>query len=179
MNLAEQYIKDVVSGKQLVGKLTKLAVERHLKDLERADKMGWEFDPEAGEFVINFIMCMRHTKGSFAKKRFCLQGWQAFILYVIFGWKIKATGKRRFKKAYVEVSRKNGKSELAAAIGNYMLCGDGEYGAEVYAAATKRDQAKKVFDPAVSMMKQARAESASLKSQTTVLKLFHAPFRRL
>lgn len=171
MNLAKQYIEEVISGKRLVCNYVKLAVERHQNDLKNAELNGWVFDEAAALLVINFVKSLRHTKGSYAKKRFNLQGWQAFIVWVLFGWKDKATGFRRFNKAYIEVSRKNGKSELAAAIGLYMLLLDNEFGAEVYAAATKRDQAKKVFDPARSMIIQARAESKYLKKTTEALKL--------
>jgi phage terminase large subunit-like protein len=169
LNLAKKYIDDVMTGRQVACEYVKKAVERHVNDLQIAEEKGWFFDEDSAQFVIDFVSFLRHTKGSFAKKRFNLQPWQAFIFWVIFGWKNKETGFRRFKKAYIEVSRKNGKSEIGAALGIYMLIADGEYGAEVYAAATKRDQARKVFDPAKSMLKQARAESKSLKKSTTVL----------
>ena len=80
-----------------------------------------------------------------------VERWQIFILASVFGWVIKATGKRRFRVADVIVPRKNAKSTLAAVIGNYMLAVDGEFGAEVYSGATSQDQAMEVFRPAPLM----------------------------
>lgn len=160
--LAQAYIKDVTSGRAVVGRKTRLAVERHLSDLKSAKANGWYFDETEAEIALAFISFLRHTKGEHAKKNFRLQPFQAFIIYVLFGWQMAATGKRRFRKAYIRMARKNGKSELAAAIGLYMLIADGEPGAEVYSAATIRDQAKKVFDPAATMMRMAKNEDPDL-----------------
>lgn len=162
IELAKKYIDDVISGKAVVGKKARRAVERHLNDLKIAKKKGWYFDEVEAEIALFFISCLRHTKGEWAKKPFGIQPFQAFIIYCLFGWRDTDTGRRRFRKAYIRMARKNGKSELAAAIGCYMLIADGEDGAEVYSAATIRDQAKKVFDPAARMMRMLKNEDVEL-----------------
>lgn len=162
IHLAKQYIQDVTSGKVVVGRKARLAVERHLNDLKIAEEKGWCFDEVEAEIALTFISFLRHTKGEWAKKPFRLQPFQAFIIYCLFGWRDKATGRRRFRKAYIRMARKNGKSELAAAIGCYMLIADGEPGAEVYSAATIRDQAKKVFDPAARMMRMLKNDDPDI-----------------
>lgn len=151
MNAAERYIEDVMSGKQVAGRLTKLAVERHLKDLKRDDLV---FDREAGEKVINFFPLLKHYKGKqFNEKPFVLSDWQAFIYYMLFGWK-RLDGRRRFTVSYTEVAKKNGKTMMCAGGGLYMLRFDGEPGSEVYSAATNKDQASEVFNMAKSMVEK-------------------------
>ena len=126
------------------------------------------FDPDAADRAITFIKALRHTKGEFANKRFLLQPFQAFIIASIFGWIRKDNGKRRYTKAYIEVARKNGKTELAAAIGVYMQFADKEQGAEVYSAATKKDQSKICFKAAAAMVRKMKAESPTLDKMITV-----------
>jgi phage terminase large subunit-like protein len=152
VNSAEQYILDVKSGKQVVCLYVKLAIDRHLNDLKRKDIY---FDVKAGEKAMKFFSFLKHSKGAeFAGKEFILSPWQAFIVYSLFGWKYP-DGTRRFSFSYTEVAKKNGKSTLAAGIGLYMLVADGEQGAEVYSAATIRDQAKIVFDEAKRMVQKS------------------------
>ena len=79
------------------------------------------FDSRAADHAIGFIECLRHSKGEWRGQLLVLSGWERFIVANLFGWKWQATGRRRFKRAYVEVPRKNGKSTLAAAIALYML----------------------------------------------------------
>lgn len=94
-----------------------------------------------------------HVKGAqFAGKLLVLSDWQCFITCVVFGWVHKKTGFRRFKVAYVEVPRKNGKSAWASGIALYMLAADAELGAEVYSAATAKEQARIVWDTAKKMV---------------------------
>jgi len=146
---AEQYIDDVLSGKELVCKWVRLAVERHVNDLKRQNTKNfpYHFDAEAPKKVIRFIkkFC-HHVKGEFANRRetVVLSPWQQFIVWVVFGWKRK-NGKRKYNTVFIEVGKKNGKSTFVAAIGLYMLIADGEEGPEIYSAATVRDQAKIVF----------------------------------
>jgi phage terminase large subunit-like protein len=149
-NNAEEYIDQVLNKKILVGKYVRLAVERHVNDLKRTDIY---FDRKAGDRAIQFFGFLKHTKGRvFAGKDFELSGWQAFIIYSLFGWK-NLNGDRRFRLSYTEVAKKNGKSTLAAGIGLYMMIADKEPGAEVYSCATNRDQAKIVFNEARNMVK--------------------------
>ncbi|EBU3626892.1 TPA: phage portal protein [Salmonella enterica subsp. houtenae] len=102
---------------------------------------------------------MPHTSGEWARRKLRIEfePWQKFALGVPFGWVRKDTGFRRFTEIYIEVPRKNGKSAIAAAVGNYMFCADGEYAAEVYCGATTEKQAWKVFAPALAMVKKLPA----------------------
>jgi phage terminase large subunit-like protein len=167
IELANTYITLVLEGTIRVGKKARQAVERHLRDLEIAQEKGWVFDETEAVIAMTFVSFLRHTKGEHAKTNFRLQPFQAFMLHQIFGWRM-ADGTRRFRKAYIRMARKNGKSELAAAIALYMLVADGEPGAEVYAAATIRDQAKKVFDPAAAMMRMLKKDDAEINRITKV-----------
>lgn len=166
--LAKKYIKDVAAGRITVGKKARLAVERHLSDLKIAKKKGWYFDDTEAEIALVFISYLRHTKGAWAKQPFQLQPHQAFIIYCLFGWRIKGSRLRRFRKIYIRMARKGGKSEFAAAIGLFMLIADGEIGAEVYSAATVLDQARYVFDKAASMARMLKREDPDLQKQMKV-----------
>ena len=148
---ARAYIDDVLKGRIVAGRLVRLAVERHQRDLKTAKDRGLRFDPKAAKRVLDFFGRLRHSKGEWAGQPFVLAPWQAFILWVVFGW-MRADGSRRFRTAYHEVSRKNGKSTLAAGVGLYLFAADQEAGAEVYTAATKRDQARIVHSEAVRMV---------------------------
>lgn len=128
------------------------AVERFEQDLL---KSKWEFNEQLANKAITFIEHMPHTKGKWATegKTLKLEPWQKFIVANLFGW-VDGNGRRRFREAYVQVPRKNGKSALAAALGLYMQVADGEKGAEVYSGATNLPQAKEVFKPAWLMMQK-------------------------
>lgn len=137
-HVALDYAREVVAGDRLACRWVRLACERFIRDLERPEI---RFDGAAADRAIAFIESFRHYKGEWAGRRMVLEPWQKFVIANIFGWKWADTGLRRFKYAHVEVPRKNGKTLLAAGISLYMLCADGEGGAEVYNAATKKDQA--------------------------------------
>ncbi len=113
---------------------------------------GYIYDVAKAEKACKFIEQMPHTKGKWAaqKKKLILEGWQCFIVCNLFGW-VNESGLRRFRKAYLKIPRKNGKSLFAAAIGHYMFSKDGEFGAEVYSGATTEKQAWEVFGPAKLM----------------------------
>lgn len=149
---AELYAEQVRSGEILVCEYVHLAVERYYVDLDRALDMGRYFDKKAAMRAIHFIEKLKHTKGEWAGQRFRLEPWQQFVLWNIFGWK-NADGTRRFRYAYIEIARKNGKTALSAGIGLYMLFADGESRPEVYSAATVKDQAKICFSDAVEIVK--------------------------
>jgi phage terminase large subunit-like protein len=102
--------------------------------------------------AVRFINNLTHTKGEWAGKTFNLRPWQRGFIDPLFGT-MKANGRRRYRTCYVEIPRKNGKSEIAAAIALYMLIGDGEQGAEVYSAAVDREQASLVFGVAAQMVR--------------------------
>ena len=114
------------------------------------------YDKEKADRVVKFIENLRHTKGKWANKRFWLLPWQEQIVRDIFGI-IKEDGTRQFKTAFVEIPKKNGKSELAAAIALYLLFADNEPSAEVYGAAADRQQASIVFDVAKQMVEMSPA----------------------
>ena len=114
------------------------------------------YDKSKADRAVNFIENLRHTKGKWAGKRFWLLPWQEQIIRDIFGI-VKADGKRQFRTAYVEIGKKNGKSELAAAVALYLLYADGESSAEVYGAASDRQQASIVFDVAKRMVEMTPA----------------------
>lgn len=165
--IATQYARDVVDGNIVACKWVRLACRRHLNDLERAAQ-GWkyEWNPELttaegkayrpADRVCHFIELLPHIKGEWAAKRenIVLQRWQVFFTASIFGWINKETGRRRFRIADLIVPRKNAKSTVAAGIGLYCLCADGEHGAEVYSGATSEDQAYEVFEPAKLMARK-------------------------
>jgi len=120
------------------GRLERLAVERWRRF---AANEAYYYDAEAAERVCEIFSLLRHTSGSYYRKNFRLLPWQQFVLRWIFGWKYKESGRRVTRKCYVEVAKKNGKSELAGALGLYGAFFDGEAGAECYSAANKYDQA--------------------------------------
>ncbi len=160
--IATEYAQDVVDGNIISNKYHRLACERHLKDLKKAESndSAFLFNPELidnngkkyypAQRICQFVEMMPHIKGDWAARGelILLERWQIFVLASIFGWIVKATGKRRFRQADLYISRKNAKSALGAAIGLYMLALDGEFGAEVYSGASSKDQAYEVFRPA-------------------------------
>lgn len=167
---AARYCQAVTNGEIAVCKWVRLAVSRHLADLEASldPAYPYEFQGEKGAKVCRFVELMPHTKGKWAanKEKLVLGDWQCFLVVVGFGWINRfgtRAGKRRFTSFYWEIPRKNGKSALVAALGNYMLTSDGEYGAEVYCGATTEKQAWEVFGPARLMLKRSEAFTAKLR----------------
>lgn len=161
---AARYVREVRSGKVPVCELGRLACDRHVADLRRARTRAfkYKYDKAAAERACTFIEMMPHTKGRWAQKRLTLrlEDWQCFEICMLFGWLHKKKDEhgnhlRRFRKEYKKVPRKNGKSALEAAKSLYMLCADGEYGAEIYCGATSEKQAHEVFKPAQIMAQRA------------------------
>lgn len=164
-DIATQYARDVVEARIPSCKWHRLACQRHLSDLAKADGDAWPYswNPELidssgktyrpAERICRFAELMPHIKGDWAAKglRIRLERWQVFILASIYGWIHAGTGKRRYRVADLFVPRKNAKSTIASVIGNYMLAVDDEFGAEVYSGATSQDQAMEVFRPALLM----------------------------
>jgi phage terminase large subunit-like protein len=148
------YVRGVRSGKIVACHWVKAAVERHVSDLRNGHERGLYFDEAAGHRVLEFFSLLQHSKGKWAGTPIVLEPWEQFILWVVFGWK-KSNGTRRFKTAYLEIARKNGKSTLAAGVGLYLLMADGEKGAEVFSAATKLDQAKITWIEAARMARKS------------------------
>jgi len=161
--VAVKYATDVITGAIVAGKLLKLAAKRFIQDLKFGPARGIVFDRNAAQHVVDFFGTLHHSKGEWGPRAgspkgdpFMLAPWQVFILANMFGF-LRADGTRRFRTAHIEVARKNGKTTLMAGIGLYMLAADGEPGSEVYSVATKKDQAREVFDEAVRMAKKSRA----------------------
>ena len=144
MNIAEKYIDDVLNGRVLVCEHVKNAVNRYINDRES----GWMFSENYAQHAIDFIEQLEHTTGDYAGKPFALEGWQAFIVWNLFGF-LNPDGSRRFTRSYIEVPRKNGKSTFSSAVMLYGLIADDESAAQVYSAATKLDQAMMVFSESV------------------------------
>lgn len=156
-----QYVDSVLSGKLVVGENIKLACIRFQNDLKN-DK--WDFREDKVDRAIRFIGMLKHFTGKSSGKHFILEPWQQFIVANIIGFYYKGTDIRRFNSSYIEVSRKNGKTALAAALCMYFLIADGEDGAEVDLAANSRDQAKVAFDFCYQFSKQLDPKGLILKS---------------
>lgn len=146
------YMHGVLDGRIPACELCKRAVQRQLDDLEHASERGFRFDRQAAEHATRFFPFLRHSKGEWAGQPFLLEPWEQFITWCVFGWK-RADGMRRYRTAYIEVPRKNGKTTWLAGTGIYLLVADGEPGAEVYSAGTKRDQARLSHAEATRMVK--------------------------
>lgn len=149
---AKRYITKVLDGKIPACRWVKFACLRQKQDLERKknSKFPYHFDRKKANKPCKFIECLCHVKGPKAGECIHLEDWQCFIITTIFGW-VDDNGYRRFSQAYIEVGRGNGKSTFCSGIGLYMLCADGELGADIYSFATTRDQARIVFDDALAM----------------------------
>ncbi|MBN6186322.1 terminase large subunit [Aneurinibacillus sp. BA2021] len=152
-----QYAESVIKGKILACQFIIQACQRHLDDLKKAKKRGYYFDEEAADHAIEFFDYLKHSKGEWAGQSFSLELWQKFIIGSIFGWKRKKDGMRRFRTAYIEIPRKNGKSTFVSGIGLYLLVADDEPGAEIYTAATKREQAKITHSESTRMVRSSPA----------------------
>lgn len=169
---ATVYAQSVVDGKIIAGSHVRAACQRHIDDLLNADKRGLVFDTEKSQKVYNFFeKILKLNGGKFEGKPFVLHESQAFILGSLFGWVWKESGKRRFRRAYIEIGKGNGKSPLVGGIGIYGMIADGEARAEIYAAASKRDQAMILFRDARAMVEQ----SPALKGQLVVTGGDHTP----
>ncbi len=162
LHKAEKYITGVIDGTIPASKLVRLAFERHRRDLAEGSTRGLTFSKKQAKRAIDFIETFcHHSQGEWAGTKFVLQPWQAALLWILYGWSFTDTGYRRYRYAYVELAKGNGKSCLASGIALYELIGSGEPGSEVYSVATRKDQARIVFSEAERMVKQ----SPSLKSR--------------
>ena len=150
----QQYVADVLNGEQVAGEMARHACRRHAADLETGHQRGLHFDEQAARMAIAFFMVLNHWKGEWAGQPVMLEPWQQFVVANLFGWK-REDGTRRFRTCYLEVARKNGKTTMAAGIGLYLMLADGEPGAEVYTAATKRDQARIAHRDATEMVQRS------------------------
>ena len=148
----------MTAGVIIAGPKVRAACARHLRDLEEGPARGLCWSPEMAAYAISFTGFIRQSKGEWRGKPLELQPWQKFIVGCCFGWQAKdedGKWRRRFRTAYVEVPKKNGKSTMCGFVGLYGLVGDGEPGAEVYAAATAKQQALIVFNEAREMVRSS------------------------
>ena len=154
---ARRYADGVVSGLIPACRFVYLACERQLNELQSPPN-GYGFDEARASEICRFTELCPHIKGPLASRGelIALADWQVFILTTVFGW-VDAEGHRRFRRVYIEVPRGNGKSALSSTVGLFMLSLDGEAGAEVYSAATTRDQARIVFRDAQAMARKMPA----------------------
>jgi phage terminase large subunit-like protein len=170
-----RYALDVLAGRILACRYVHKACERHLSDLATGAERGLHFDAAEAQRSIDFYHLLHHYKGR--EDRITLEPWQQFVVGSAFGWK-RADGTRRFRIVYVEVASKNGKSTMAGGAGLRLAFFDGEPGAEVYAAATKRDQAKIPWNAAVAMVRKSPGLHARIQinagslSQTATASFF-------
>lgn len=160
---AESYVDSVLNGERVAGRFEKLACERHRRDLETGHERGLWFDETAAKIAIAFYSVLRHWKGEWAGTPVHLEPCQQFWIWSLFGWK-RDDGTRRFQTAYLEVARKNGKTTWAAGVGLFLGFVDGESGAEIYSAATKKDQAKIVHNDATQMVNRSPQLKQKIKS---------------
>ncbi|MCZ9924221.1 terminase large subunit [Brachyspira hyodysenteriae] len=173
----KEYINKVINKELPVCQAAFLSVKRHLDDIEKSKNNDYPFyfDDNEAKRPIMFIQSLVHTKGEWANHNIILESWEQFIIASIFGWRRKENNLRRFKKAYVQVSRKNGKTTFASGIGNYCFFCDSpaEAGVEIYYIATKKDQAKIAWSESERQIRKAKAlnkEAITYKQTSTITK---------
>jgi len=161
----DTYALDVVEGRVLAGKYHRLSCQRHLSDRAREATTGFPFwfDWARVERFVRFAGQLKHYKGEWAGQPIVLQPHQVFRLGSLFAWVHTETGLRRYRTSYNELPRKSGKSLEAAVVVLYAAFFDDEPGAEGYTIATKRDQAKIVFNDAKKLV-----ESSGLKTRIAI-----------
>ncbi len=165
---AQEYIDGVRDGSVVVGPWIRRAIQRHIDDLKRDDIY---FDPAAGQYVIDFLET--YCIPSAQTEPMVLMPWQRAMLHIVYGWK-RLDGTRRYRRAYCEVGKKNGKTGLCAGLVVLHLIADGELSARVYCAATAMKQAREVFGEAVAMRDKHPELAATIKKygESPVLSLY-------
>lgn len=133
-----------------------------------------KYNKDLADYAVNFIECLSHTKGTWAGKPFKLLPWQEQIIRDLFGI-VKKDGYRQFNTAYIEIPKKMGKSELAAAVALLLCCGDFEERAEVYGCAADRQQASIVFEVAADMVRMCPALNKRVKILASQKRIVYLP----
>lgn len=169
-----QYWTKIESGEEIVSRKVERVYRHIVHDILLNPNSEWEYDEIEAGIAIDFIQdhC-KHSKGSMAGKPFILELWQKAAVAAMFGIVHKVDGTRKYQEVFMVVARKNGKSTLAAAIGLYLLIADGELGPEVYAVATKKDQAKIIWLEAKRMINKSRTLKKRAK---TLVSSIETPF---
>lgn len=160
------------------------AIRRQIDDLRTGAKRGLIWDETEAARAVAFFPLLQHWKGPLAKQPFRLEPWQEHcVIAPLFGWYRErpraAGGVRRFRQAYVEIPRKNGKTILASGVGNFMFMADREEGADIFAAATKRDQAKILWTDAQKTLSAALKRLVTPNAQAIEFKPLNAIFKPL
>jgi phage terminase large subunit-like protein len=184
-NLVTAYAKAVVAGDVVAGELVRKACQRHLDDLETGEARGLRFDAAEAGFRIRFFPAMfRHYKGEWGPLPGIrreglpieLEPWEAFIVGSVFGWLRENPNPdsprrwiRRFRRLYLEVAKKNGKTLLAAGLAVIFGFFDEEPGAEVYTAATKKDQARLLLNDELTLVEKSPALSRRIRRSVKAL----------
>ncbi len=153
----DQYISGVLDGSIVTGRLERLAVHRHLADLELAGERGFVFDPAPANAAIEFSRLCRQFESPFAGQALMLRLDQKFVVWCLMGWRQRANGFRRFRQVQYEIARKGGKSTMSAYLACLLSFMDSpiERGSQGYVAATKQDQAKIVWNAALKMIQRS------------------------
>lgn len=155
MNFIEEYLKEIQAGKRIVCKRTRRQYEKLVDDIKHP-KGGYIFDQARAERPIAFIerFC-KHSKGEWAGRPLRLELFQKAFISALFGFVDSKTGYRKYRETLFYVARKNGKSVMLSGLALYMLIADQEAGAEVYSVASKKDQAKIIYEETFNMVRQS------------------------
>lgn len=169
----DQYVEGVLDGSVVASKQVVRLVQRHVNDIKRskAGELPYMFRRDfADQWIEVFPVLFKHTVGKYAGLPFQLSPWQAFIVGLLFGW-VNDNGKRRFKTLYITLARKMGKTTFAAALAILLTCFDGEEQAQTYFGATKRDQAKLVFNETKRMISKSQELKQVLRPRATSIEM--------
>lgn len=173
---ANEYIAKVLSGEIPACKFVRQACQRQVNDLARAaandPTFPYAFDEAAASRACRFLEQLPHVKGPKREQLLVLELWQCFIVTTVHGWKRRANGLRRFRRAYIEVPRGNGKSFMLSGEGLLGLCADGEGGADIFSAATTTEQANITRGDADAMLTTRPALAAKLGLKQTAHAIF-------
>lgn len=155
MNYIDEYLDAIRSGKVVVGRRIRALYEKLSDDIHNP-KDGYVFDKKKAERPIRFVEAFcRSSKGEWAAQPIRLMLFQKAYLSALFGFVHETTRERKYRESMLFMARKNGKSTLLAALALYCLIADGEPGAEVYSAASKKDQARIIYDETCNMVRQS------------------------
>jgi phage terminase large subunit-like protein len=171
MNKAENYIQQVSKGQITVGKYIRAVYNNHLFDLKESKKRTYEFyfSEKHANAAIEAFELQRLALGEKTDEPFILMPWMAAILWLLYGWRSKADGLRRYTKMYIKVARGNAKTEFLAGIGNLAFLCESEPDPQIYWVATKKAQAKIGFDRQKTMLKRLRRDYPEIAQITKVL----------
>ena len=163
-NPIREYWERIQSGKEIVSAKIEKTYRKLVFDLDHPNESEFFYDPKRANRILEFAenFC-KHSKGKFGGKPVRLELWEKAMLAAIFGF-VDIEGNRKYREAILIVGKKNGKSLLASIVGLYMLTADGEPGPEVYAVATKRDQAKIIWQEAKRMVRKSPALDKRVRS---------------